>query len=79
MPKTAVGQSVGLIVCVDNVNVDVLTTDEVAGLLNYHEKYIRQLCDEGKLIAFKVRGIWLVAAISVERFRKNRDSQLVLP
>ncbi len=47
---------------VDEAPNDVVTTQQAARMTGYHERYIRAMCDEGKLIAIKYYGRWWIDA-----------------
>jgi len=47
-----------------------------SSLSTYRKRTIQQWCDEGKLIAYKVSGHWLVSIESLESFAIARDEQL---
>lgn len=59
MAQEQAGQSVDKIVMtIEGEEIQVLTPFQAAYRTNYEPSYIRQLCDEGKLIATKKFGRW---------------------
>lgn len=59
MSQDGVGETVDKIVMtIDGVDIPVITPISAAYRTCYEPSYIRQLCDEGKLIATKAFGRW---------------------
>lgn len=64
--KNTIGQVVWKVTMqVDDAPQDVVTTQQAAAMTGYHERYIRAMCDEGKLIAIKYYGRWWIDASSL--------------
>lgn len=59
MAQNVVGETVDKIVLtIDDVEITVITPNLAAYRTGYEPSYVRQLCDEGKLIATKAFGRW---------------------
>jgi len=59
MSREEVGETVDKIVMtIDGVDIQVITPNSAAYRTGYAPQYIRQLCDEGKLIATKAFSRW---------------------
>lgn len=48
-----------------------MTTEEAAEALGVGAQWVRDLCNEGRLEAEKVGGIWLIKIKSVENFQRK--------
>lgn len=56
------------------INVEeLLTTRQVAELLNLTERRVRQLIDGGQLKAVRIGRDWLVSRVEAERYQKVRE------
>jgi len=64
--KDTIGQTVWKVTMqIDEAPNDVVTTQQAAKMTGYHERYIRAMCDEGKLIAIKYGERWWIDASSL--------------
>lgn len=54
---------------VDRVELELVTSEEAAKILGYSESRIRQLADQGELIATKVGRLWFVYPQLIKHYR----------
>lgn len=59
--KTSEGQDVRVMwTWIDGQRKAIVDTHDYAKLSKYKQQYVKQMCDEGKLIAIKYNGRWWI-------------------
>ena len=51
---------------------DVLSVKQVAEELDLSETYVRELCQQSRLSAFKLSDVWLIPRSGLEQFKATR-------
>ena len=56
---------------VESARVETVTTTQAAATLDVSDRRIRQLCEAGRLEAWRPFGVWRIPAEAVEQFKEN--------
>jgi len=57
----------------EGILCELITTYEASRELDYSERHIRRMCDEGTLIAIKLSGFWFIERPSLEFVRERLE------